>query len=136
MLQSNRDANSLRMHPVTIRGNIFLGINTTFLKVQEFGMIDIDKLVDGFSYFRDATKRAELQGFTNNREITIFVPDNVAFSRVADKFDYKTLSIQELRKAILRHVIMGEVRLKELQSGPVSTNVNNYNQVLSIILNF
>ena len=85
-------------------------------------MIDINYLVGGFSNFRDATRRAELQGFTKNRTVTIFVPDNVAFRMVADKFDYKSLSLQELRNAILRHVLLGEVRLKELQSGPVSTN--------------
>ena len=44
----------------------------------------------------------------------------------AGKFDYNSLPIQELQKAILRHVIMGKVKLKELQSGPVSNIVNNF----------
>ena len=92
-------------------------------KVQELVVTEVDSLDKGFSYFKDATKRAELQGFTKNRTVTIFVPDNVAFRMVAGNFDYKSLSLQELRKAILRHFLKGEVRLKELQSGPVSTNV-------------
>ena len=101
-----------------------------FSKVQELKVIEVDKLVDidGFSNFRDATKKAELQGFTKNRKVTIFVPDNEAFKMVAGKFDYNTVSIKDLRKVILRHVIIGEVKLKELQNGPVSTNVNNYKE--------
>ena len=102
---------------------MFLGINSIFFfsKVQELEKIDVDNLVKGFSNFRDATKRADLQGFTKNRTITIFVPDNEAFKMAAGKFDYNSLPIEDLRKAILKHVIMGVVKLKELQSGPVST---------------
>ena len=92
-------------------------------KVQELVVTEVDSLDKGFSYFKDATKRAELQGFTNNRRVTIFAPDNKAFKTVADKFDYTSLPIAELRKTVLRHVIEGEVKLKELQSGPVSISV-------------
>ena len=105
-------------------------------KVQELVVTEVDSLDKGFSYFKDATKRAELQGFTNNRRVTIFAPDNKAFKTVADKFDYTSLSITELRKTVLRHILEGEVKLKELQSGPVSINVNNYKGFFSIILNF
>ena len=104
---------------------MFLSINSIILLiVQEVIVTSIDKLDTGFSNFKDATKRAGLQGSVTNETVTIFSPDNKAFKTVFDRFNYQKVSLEELRKVILRHVIKGEIKLKQLQSGPVSSFMN------------
>jgi len=81
----------------------------------------------GFSMFQDSIILAGLEGFYDGINVTLFSPDNKAFE--ASNFNSKSVPKSELRKIMLRHIVKGTIKLKDLKAGPLETIGGEFIQI-------